>query len=429
MFAELIINVAILLGLSVLSSYLERIISPSKIKGKISIGILFGMVSIIGMHFPFTFQEGLIFDGRSIIIGIAAFFYGPVTVFFTAAISSGYRIIIGGVGTTMGISVIISSAVIGLIFFRLRIKNKIGKDFFSYLTIGFFIHIAMILLMNLLPIKITIEVIKNVTPMIFIIYIPGTILLGYLLNDQELKNKSVRLITESEEKFRLAFKTSPDSININRMKDGIFIEINDGFTKILGYTREDVIGKTSNGLHIWADENDKIKLMDGLKKYGHVDNLEAKFKTKHGKPINVLISVSVIMLDGEQHLLSITRDISEVVEAKNKLIESEKKYKTLFENSHTAMFLIDPENGNILAANPTASAFYGWPIESLIKMNVKDLNTLTKEEIQIELDLAKSEKRNHFFFNHRLANGTIKNVRGHDPLLPPMSFGGPAPIA
>ena len=55
----------------------------------------------------------------------------------------------------------------------------------------------------------------------------------------------------SEERFRLAFYTSPDSINFNRLDDGTYIDINEGFTKIMGYTREDVIGKTILTLNVW----------------------------------------------------------------------------------------------------------------------------------------------------------------------------------
>jgi len=82
-------------------------------------------------------------------------------------------------------------------------------------------------------------------------------------------------LRESEERFRLAFHTSPDSINLNRASDGLFIDINEGFTKILGFTREDVAGKTSLSLNIWKDPADRQRLIDGLGRNGFVDNLES----------------------------------------------------------------------------------------------------------------------------------------------------------
>src|SRR5512141_529929 len=68
-------------------------------------------------------------------------------------------------------------------------------------------------------------------------------------------------LRQSEEKFRLAFQTSPDSINFNRLSDGEYIDINEGFTKLTGYTREDAIGKSSIDLNIWYDLKDRKRLV------------------------------------------------------------------------------------------------------------------------------------------------------------------------
>lgn len=57
-------------------------------------------------------------------------------------------------------------------------------------------------------------------------------------------------LRESEDKFSLTFKSSPDAVNINRMDDGLYEDINEGFTRITGYTREDVKEQTSLTLEI-----------------------------------------------------------------------------------------------------------------------------------------------------------------------------------
>ncbi len=67
-------------------------------------------------------------------------------------------------------------------------------------------------------------------------------------------------LQESEEKFRLAFHTGPDSTNLNRLEDGVYIDINEGFTKTMGYTRQEVLGKSSLELDIWADPEDRRRL-------------------------------------------------------------------------------------------------------------------------------------------------------------------------
>ena len=121
--------------------------------------------------------------------------------------------------------------------------------------------------------------------------------------------RSEEALRESELRFRIAFNTSPDSININKM-DGTYIEINEGFTELTGYTREDVLGRSSIDINIWNDPEDRKTLTEGLKKVGRVENLEAQFCMKDGSIKTALMSASIIHLHGEPHILSITRDIT-----------------------------------------------------------------------------------------------------------------------
>ncbi|MCX8063235.1 MAG: PAS domain S-box protein, partial [Anaerolineales bacterium] len=115
----------------------------------------------------------------------------------------------------------------------------------------------------------------------------------------------------SEEKFAKAFLTSPDSININRLADGVYLDINEGFTRITGYQRDEVIGKSSLELNIWVNPADRARLVEELKSKGYVDSLEALFRMKDGQIRTGLMSARVIEIAGEPCILSITRDITE----------------------------------------------------------------------------------------------------------------------
>jgi PAS domain S-box-containing protein len=123
----------------------------------------------------------------------------------------------------------------------------------------------------------------------------------------------------SEEKFSKAFFTSPDSININRLSDGMYMDINQGFTRMTGFTREDVVGKTSLELNIWVDPADRTRLVDGLQKFGEVTNLQAKYRGKNGQIIDGLMSASVIEINHEKWLLNITRDITDRIRSEQEL--------------------------------------------------------------------------------------------------------------
>jgi two-component system, cell cycle sensor histidine kinase and response regulator CckA len=124
------------------------------------------------------------------------------------------------------------------------------------------------------------------------------------------RKRAEELLYRSEEKFRKAFYTSPDSININRLTDGMYISINRGFSEIMGYSEDDVKDKTSVELNIWDNENDRAKLVKGLREEGKVENLEARFRAKNGRIVYGLMSASIIDLEGVPHILSVTRDIT-----------------------------------------------------------------------------------------------------------------------
>ena len=166
-------------------------------------------------------------------------------------------------------------------------------------------------------------------------------------------------LRESEEKFRLTFSTSPDAININRVEDGFYVDINEGFTSLTGFTRDDAIGNTSLEIKIWNDERDRQELVRGLKEKGYYENLEAQFRRKDGTLTTALVSARVISLGGVPHIISITRDISERKRAEEALKESEERFKILSERSPFGMSLIDAK-GRYEYVNPAFVKMFGY---------------------------------------------------------------------
>lgn len=94
----------------------------------------------------------------------------------------------------------------------------------------------------------------------------------------------------------------------------------------------------------------------------------------------------------------------------SKLLESESHYKALFNNNHSVIILINPENARIEDANPAACTYYGWTHAELCNMKIYDFNITDKETVNVRLHNVESEELNHFFVQHRLANGEIRDV-------------------
>jgi PAS domain S-box-containing protein len=128
---------------------------------------------------------------------------------------------------------------------------------------------------------------------------------------EEIHQEQEKQLRVSEEKFSKAFLISPDSVNINRLSDGVYVDVNQGFTKLMGFTGEDVLGKSSLELDIWSDPTDRERLVKGLRENGEVVNLEARFKRKSGDVGVGLMSARILEINNETCILSITRDITE----------------------------------------------------------------------------------------------------------------------
>ncbi|HPS85577.1 MAG TPA: PAS domain S-box protein [Spirochaetota bacterium] len=160
---------------------------------------------------------------------------------------------------------------------------------------------------------------------------------------------------ESEEKYRAAFMTSPDAVNINGM-DGMYVDINDGFTKLTGYTRDDVIGVLSSEIDIWSRPEDRVKLIKGLTESGSVENLESLFRCKDGSTKTALMSARIIKLKNEPHILSITRDISERKEFERKINTKNEELSALNGELIAAMEELEAANEEFEAMNEELTA-------------------------------------------------------------------------
>ena len=140
-----------------------------------------------------------------------------------------------------------------------------------------------------------------------------------LLTEISQRKWATNALRESEQRFRTFFHTSPDAVNINKL-NGEFVEINEGFTTLTGYERSEVLGRSAQDIQIWAIAEDRRKIAAELNKYGYADNIESKFRCHNGEIKPGLISARIIDVNGENHILTITRNIS-----KWKKVEEDKK--------------------------------------------------------------------------------------------------------
>jgi diguanylate cyclase (GGDEF)-like protein/PAS domain S-box-containing protein len=176
-------------------------------------------------------------------------------------------------------------------------------------------------------------------------------------------------LSKSEDKYRKAFDTSIDAINITRMKDGIYLDINQAFVHIIGYQRDEIIGHSSLELNIWFDPNDRNRMIELIKNDSICRNFEARFRCNGGRVIWGLMSASMIEIDGVACILSMTRDITE-----RKLAEEEQRIAAIAFESQEGMLVTDA-NSLILRVNSAFSRITGYAAEEVIGKNPRILSS------------------------------------------------------
>ena len=198
---------------------------------------------------------------------------------------------------------------------------------------------------------------------------------------EELLLKAGDALRSSEERYRTAFKMSLDGINISRLSDGLFIDVNEAFLKNTGYAHEELVGHTPQEVEIWANPDDRKKFIKELLKNSVCLNQEAQFRRKDGTLLWGLLSASVIELDGVPCILTVVRDLSETKKAEerlatsqNALRASEARYSTAFEASPNAVNIFRLDDGMYLEVNKTFLETMGFEREEVIGRTSQELN-------------------------------------------------------
>jgi PAS domain S-box-containing protein len=163
---------------------------------------------------------------------------------------------------------------------------------------------------------------------------------------------------EAKNHFELIFSTTPDAVLISSITDGKIIEINDAFTLLSGYSREELIGSSTLATNIWKNPEDRQKVVLALQKEGYCENMQAVYQRKDGVEVFGSLSAKLISLKGTPHIFSITRDITSLKKSQEELMESEEKYRFLHESAGIGIGYYKPD-GTVISYNLLAAQNMG----------------------------------------------------------------------
>jgi PAS domain S-box-containing protein len=218
------------------------------------------------------------------------------------------------------------------------------------------------------------------------------------------KRKQLELaLRDSEDKFSKAFLLSPYAITIVSAKDGKFIEMNDAFISLSGFTREEALGRTSVDLNLWANVEDRNWVLSALFEGRKVEGKEFQFKGKSGEIGTGLFSAQIIHLNNEPFILSSINDITD-----RKQTEAEIKLK----NEELQKINAEKDKFFSIIAHDLRSPFNGFL--GLTQIMAKELPSLKMIEIQEIAEIMKRSATNLF----RLLENLLEWARVKQGLIP-----------
>ena len=151
----------------------------------------------------------------------------------------------------------------------------------------------------------------------------GPIVRG-MARDVTEQKKAERALRESEEKFSKAFHSNPSAMAILKLKEGLFLDANRAFEEQFGFKREEVLGKTAAQLGIWQESVERTAVLNGLREFGLVRDLEFDFTVKSGERRLMMFSAEIIVLGGESCVLATAVDITQRKRDEERLQQYEK---------------------------------------------------------------------------------------------------------
>lgn len=191
MLFELIKSASLMLSLALLYGFIVRKWPKDTPLSTVITGCLFGFICIFGMTFPVEILPGVIFDSRSVILTLASVFGGTLVGLISGLFSAFYRLWLGGDGAAVGVTIIILSVGIGLIYRELHKRKKFNIDAVSLLTLGAIVNFLYISLLLFLPSDIGPSVLRSITIPLILTLVPATPFVGLIFKaiDDDYKNR------------------------------------------------------------------------------------------------------------------------------------------------------------------------------------------------------------------------------------------------
>ncbi|MDD2897941.1 MAG: response regulator [Desulfuromonadaceae bacterium] len=347
----LINNAALLLSLGLVYDLLsgghqEKHSLPNRILS----GVIVGCMAIVLMGTPVKWEAGIIFDTRTIVMGLTGLFFGIIPTLVAMAISCAYRLTLGGGGAYMGVATILSAGCIGLVWRQCRSTGTKEMTSLELYVFGGVVHVVMILCIFLLPHEAIQKTFNSIALPVLLIYPICTALLGKLLAGRQRKCLLEGELRESAARYNSLAEHS-QTITWEIDTDGLYTYVSPVVESVLGYHPDELIGK----MHFFDIHPEEVR--ERFKEAAfRTLNTKVEFKdvinsvqSKDGM-IVYMSSNGVPILSENGTLLGYRGADRDVTDRK----ETEERFQQIFNKSPDAYMIMEMGSGTIVDCNQAA---------------------------------------------------------------------------
>jgi len=199
---------------------------------------------------------------------------------------------------------------------------------------------------------------------------------GLVVNSRDITDRveAQEALRKSREDFARIFQLAPVAITLTRLDDGLFVDVNDEFVKLSGYERDEIVGRTSTELQLWAKPQQRRDLMGRVAEEGLLRDYEMDIRAKDGRLLKVRGSFHGVASNDGALLLAAVTDVTERRQAEHRLRESESRFRAAFMTGSDAYMIVVREDGRILEVNDEFETVYGYRRDEAIGRSSLDLD-------------------------------------------------------